>query len=148
MSSLKNNEKYNQIKIKGKIPKTEILLFGISSPQKIHKLAWDINSNISIQLSKADDYLISDETQKTFALFNDISSPLKSFFLLENKIEDNILSKKYKNLDFFFIVTINNETPDESQLYLKSIKNIRGIYGVFIIEPCKDINKAFVQISL
>lgn len=147
MNSLKIKDKYKEIVIPGKNPKPNILLIGITYTQKIHKLAWEINSMLNILLSKADDFIINDDMQKCFALFKDVSSPLKSYYLIENKIEDYILSKKFKNIDIFFIVTLNNEISTESQEYLKSIKCIKEILGAFTLEPCKDINSAFLQFS-
>lgn len=148
MNSLKNKDKYKEIKFNGKNTPQQFLLLGISSSQKIHKLAWAINSSTGLQLAKTDDYSASDSINKTFSVFKDILSPTKSFFLFENKIEDNFLSKKYKNIDFFFIISHTDQSETPAKEFFDSIKSIEGVLGAFALEPCKDINKAFLQISV
>lgn len=101
------------------------LLFGISSSEKIFVASIELNKLINICLSLCKPLEIVQNNNKlsfsTFS-FNNIDSGL-NFSLISNKSKDGFLLDSYRNLDYLFIVSSNEQNVLYKQDLLKKMQS-------------------------
>lgn len=132
------NKKPVILKFSNKKGKLNKFIVGISSSTKIHRVAWELNKNQNINLSKAEDYVSVGSNNVAFSVYNATIDDETSIILIENKTDGGLLSSKYSNLDYFIAFTTEN-SHEEMEALAKVIKSNTLITGAFIIEPCKKI---------
>lgn len=93
---------------------TKLRLFGISSIEKSYKLCWELNHHYQFQFISTKPHQIITKTnqQFEFGLYED-SQFLEqgNCYILENKTNNQLLSKQYQIADYFFLT--NQQLPDE-----------------------------------
>ncbi len=147
MDHSNKSEKLKKIKLSGKTENLDNSVIGISSDQKIHKLAWEINESTYISLSKSNDYIVDLQKDISFSVFS-YKEDEQYFFLIENKTEGFTLSSKYSNLDYILIIpNFKHEDDDFIKSFLKKIRKNSTILGAYIIDSCQTIDNAVKIIS-
>jgi hypothetical protein len=144
---MKNTQNNKTFKFSDKAENLDFYVIGISSVEKIYKISWQLNNILGIELSLSDDFSKNSDSENSYSVFSGIFEDLNKFFLIENKNIKSVLSSKYKNIDYFFILSTETELFNISNISERLIKS-KLFQGVFVIEPCKDLkNTAQVLIS-
>lgn len=101
-----------------------------------YKIALELNKLLKISLSFDSEL---SERNHFLSVFSFTNENFEKFILLKTSPEIRALSKKTKNLDFFFFILSYNSNPlsDYFEIIMKNAK----IQGRFIIEPDKEILK-------
>ncbi len=103
-------------------------IIGISSLHNDFQVAWSINKLLKINLTKTRDFIYTNNIK--FSIFKYIDSEENTYYLLSNKSKGSILSSKFKNIDFFFILKTSNLNIEELS---SSINNSNFINGSFLL---------------
>jgi hypothetical protein len=144
---MKNTQNNKTFKFSDKAENLDFYVIGISSVEKIYKISWQLNNILGIELSLSDDFSKNSDSENSYSVFSGIFEDLNKFFLIENKNIKSVLSSKYKNIDYFFILSTETELFNISNISERLIKS-KLFQGVFVIESCKDLkNTAQVLIS-
>ncbi len=114
-----------KLKTKNNVPDK---IIGISSLHNDFQVAWSINKLLKINLTKTKDFIYTNNIN--FSIFKDIDSEENTYYLLSNKSKGSILSSKFKNIDFFFILKTGNLNIEELS---SSINNSNFINGSFLL---------------
>lgn len=116
--------------------KPDYLLWGISSSESLHRLCWQVNTQLSMQLRREADLSVPQkgEKKKSFGFFADreTDAPI-SYALIDNKSEGGWFLEEYKNIDYLFQV-LGEVSPQEEQHIQEQIKAAEGVYGVFKLD--------------
>ncbi len=135
---MKNTQNNKTFKFSDKAENLDFYVIGISSVEKIYKISWQLNNILGIELSLSDDFSKNSDSENSYSVFSGIFEDLNKFFLIENKNIKSVLSSKYKNIDYFFILSTETELFNISNISERLIKS-KLFQGVFVIEPCKDL---------
>ncbi len=123
----------------------EFQLIGIVSNLSSYKISWLINSNINLDLKQTDDIIIKKNNQHYFFSNYTYDNEIGTIFnLISNKVENNILIKKLKNIDYFLQIEPNLSENKKNTL-IENIKNIKNIISVLEIS-IKSLNPADYKI--
>ncbi len=114
-----------KLKTKNNVPDK---IIGISSLHNDFQVAWSINKLLKINLTKTKDFIYTNNIN--FSIFKYIDSEENTYYLLSNKSKGSILSSKFKNIDFFFILKTSNLNIEELS---SSINNSNFINGSFLL---------------
>lgn len=123
-------------------------LLGISSSENDYRLSWEINKKLKISLRKSTDHVIKrEEIEQAFSVytFSDEEVYLQ-YFLIANKSENGYLIEELRNMDYF--MQIHGDITDRQQeQIISSVKNIKGVFGVFKldIDTLKSKNKLIIE---
>lgn len=118
-------------KITLNIPPEESLYFAISSADTIHKLSWQINSSLKLNLKAHLGFSFKDEV---FPIqYDETSNKLFSIGIIKNKMGSQVLIKELKNIDYILIIKGNIEKNATENLVtkLKEIDSITAIIPIF-----------------
>ena len=101
-----------------------------------YKIALELNKLLKISLSFDSEL---SERNHFLSVFSFTSENSEKYILLKTSTEIRAMSKKSKNLDYFFIILSynSNSVSDYFDIIMKNAK----IQGRFIIEPDKEILK-------
>ena len=88
--------------IKLELPPESAQYFALSSHEALHKLAWQINSNLGLQLKESNDIVIAD---KSFPIQKDEDTLIEtSIALIKNRIEGTFLVRELQNVDYIAVL--------------------------------------------
>ena len=121
---------------------TPIEVIGIASFNKDYRISWEINNKLNISLVKIENYVVNNPKygDKVFNIFSYIDKNEVSYLLIANKQNGKIISEKYKNIDYFIVISKNEESPKLTDVS-KNLKESKLISGVFVLEAGKNIKK-------
>jgi hypothetical protein len=116
---------------------TYIEVFGISSAYIDYRLAWELNSKLSIKLEKQSErLLIEDKKTKqinSFFLYYFFDEEnLTKYYLIRNKQENKLLVNEKQFVDYFLCIRDNNSFDEET--LLSEMRNMNGVVAVFPLE--------------
>lgn len=118
-----------------KAPDEPKVAIGIACQETDYKTCWDINNLLTLQLTKIQNHFITAATGEIFEFplycFMDEQNNIK-YHLIANKGKLNFLSEKYKNIDYFIILS-GNITAAKIEKLLNKIKVSQFITAAFIM---------------
>jgi len=112
------------------------VIFGIVSSEPAYKLSVLINQTLSISLKNADPVVIkkADKTDR-FSRFTDKSDlPRSSVSLIENRNEEQSLLRKFPNIDYLLVRSVEAGDKLEDEEYSSLLRTVKHITAVFIID--------------
>lgn len=116
-------------KISLNIPPEEALYFAISCADTIHKLSWQINSSLKLNLIAHIGFSFNDEV---FPIqYDESTHKLFSIGIIKNKMGNQILIKELKNIDYILVAKGSIEESEVESL----IANLKKIEGITAIIP-------------
>lgn len=119
----------------------------ISSTADIFRIAWSLGQIMDLDFKNEEDCIPAPSKRKEiFQVFSAADENEIVFRLTENRSGNAVLSKKYKQFDYFLLTSDNSFTPDIKKLKTL-ISKAESIQAVFIIEVCNMISKAFSPYS-
>jgi hypothetical protein len=110
-------------------------VFGIVSTSRGHKLGWDINKSLGLDLRRDDDIevIAKNKTSRHHAYFSCFDEQLHvKYRLIENKKGVSLFLPEVKNADYLLIVDVSEELSYYD--IKKSLKNIQAVLLVFEID--------------
>lgn len=129
-------------RIKLEVPHEKTMFFAISCSDSLHKLAWHINSDLSLQLSDYEGLTIE---EFTFPCHKDETSlPEISLLIVKNKVESSILFKELSNVDYVFKIQ-GNYLQDDLKKIIATIKKIPSVVAVINLAPQTVKNLSVIQ---
>lgn len=110
----------------------DIFFLGVVSSEPDYRLSVMINLHLATDLRKdPDDIALRSETgEQAFSRFTSLSH---EFSLVSNRSNGNLLLRKLKNIDFFFLMSGQKERQRAERL-AASLREIQEITGVFIFD--------------
>jgi hypothetical protein len=116
---------------------TDIEVFGISSAYIDYRLAWELNSKLSIQLEKQNEKLVIEDkkTKQAYSFFLYYffdEENLTKYYLIRNKQDNRLLVNEKQFVDYFLCIQDNNSFTEEK--LLSEMRNMNGIVAVFPLE--------------
>ena len=118
----------------------EFVLIGISSHENDYKLAWSINNDLNLNLSKKENISVFNkkysETQNFSVFSHDDETNLTLYNLISNRCENGFLIKEYNKFDYF--LQIYGELADTD---IKKILNKLKLNNNIIIAFKLDLSK-------
>lgn len=113
-------------------------LIGISSYENDYRVCWDVNNCLKTNLQKTENFELVDkdsETSQTFPVFlYEDETRYLVFKLIGNRSETGLLTREWKNMDFFLKIT-GEITKKELYEILERIKKSTLIRTAMILEP-------------
>lgn len=119
------------------VPQEKSLFYAVSCSNTLHKLAWHINTELSIQLKESDGIHLGNEIYPTQK--DEISSPDLSIVIIKNKLEASILFRELPNIDYV-IKLQGNIIEKASKEIVSKLKKTPSIVAVIAIDPQKIKN--------
>ncbi len=110
----------------------EFFFLGVVSAESDYRLSVMINRHLGTDLRKCPDVITlrSDTGTPAFSRF---SSVTPDFSLVSNRSEGNLLMRKLKNIDFFFLM--NGQTDREHvETMAASLREMPDITAVFVFD--------------
>ena len=118
----------------------KFVLIGISSHENDYKLAWSINNDLNLNLSKKEDISIFNkkysETQNFSVFSHDDETNLTLYNLISNRCENGFLIQEYNKFDYF--LQIYGELTDFD---IKELLNKLKLNNNIIIAGKLDLSK-------
>jgi hypothetical protein len=116
---------------------TDIEVFGISSAYIDYRLAWELNSKLSIKLEKQNEKLVIEDkkTKQAYSFFLYYffdEENLTKYYLIRNKQDNRLLVNEKQFVDYFLCIQDNNSFTEEK--LLSEMRNMNGIVAVFPLE--------------
>lgn len=112
-------------------------LIAIVTPDNDYKLSWKLNQALNINLVKHDPLKIKSTRHPVDLLFSlylyDNEDDMLQYGLFSNKCADGLLIEEYKNADYIFKISGNNDKENLDRI-LSKIKNIQNLLAVFLID--------------
>ena len=107
-----------------------------------------MNEKLEISLRKSNDHvIIRKETEQVFLVytFYDEEAYLQ-YSLIANKSENGFLIEELRNIDYFLQIH-GDLTDNQQQKIISSVKNIKGVTGVFKLDinTLKSKNKLIIE---
>lgn len=114
----------------------DFLLFGIVSPEKPYRLAWQINHKYPYSFERTEDYGINlNDKPYSFSRFDfKHDENHTAYILLANKDEGAFLLPELRNFDYLLLVNGALDFFDESALRqdIGSVPSVQIVYAVDI----------------
>lgn len=108
-------------------PDYEFVLIGISCQEDDYKLAWSINNDLDLTLSKKKDISIFNkkysETQNFSVFTHNDETNLTSYNLISNRCKNGFLIKEYNKFDYFLQIYGEQTESDINEILNKMKKN-------------------------
>ena len=120
--------------IKLEVPPEKSLFYAISCQNPLHKIAWQINKELSLQL-KDSEGIHKDELVFP-AHMDDVSFPDFSILIVQNKLEASILLKDLPNIDYI-IKFQGNISANAAKEIVDKLKKTPSIVAVIAIDTKK-----------
>ena len=127
-------------------PDYKFALIGISSHENDYKLAWSINNDLNLNLSKQEDISIFNkkysETQNFSVFSHNDETNLTLYNLISNRCENGFLIHEYNKFDYFLQIYGELTDTDIKEILnkLKQNNNII-IAGKLDLSQIKSIGK-------
>jgi hypothetical protein len=128
--------------VKLEVPLEKSLFYAISCSDPLHKLAWHINAELSLQLKESDGIHHGNEVYPTQK--DETSSPGLSIIIIKNKLDTSILFRELPNIDYI-IKLQGNILPKASKGIVGKLKKTPSIIAVIAIDPQKIKNINLIQ---
>ena len=113
-------------------------LLGLVSPLRDYRLCWLINKKLNVDFHRRNDLeinLIQQQKLTYFSIYSYYDSLDKaSFFILNNKNNNDLLIPEMKQVDYFFM-TKGNIALQERDRLLISLKEVQAIQTLFEVNP-------------
>lgn len=111
-------------------------IFGIVSSEPAYKLSVLINQTLGSSLQNAEPVYITNGDRTTgFPRFTDKSDiPHTSLSLIQNRSEEQHLMKKFPNIDYIVVRSIETDTIVEEEMYSSLLRSVKLVTAVFIID--------------
>ena len=113
-------------------------LLGLVSPLRDYRLCWLINKKLNVDFHRRRDLeinLIQQQKLTYFSIYSYYDSLDKaSFFILNNKNNNDLLIPEMKQVDYFFM-TKGNIALQERERLLISLKEVQAIQTLFEVDP-------------
>lgn len=111
-------------------------LFGISSVAKGYKLAWEINKQLDVQLTKQPDLVIGfkNQEEKSFTFYS-FETPLNRLKLFKNRPADSEAGKyflipEFPHFDFIILAAMETHTGQDLVENLRSIPSVQLVSNI------------------
>ena len=129
-------------------PDFSFFLIGISSSENDYRLSWEINKILGISLRKGTDHVIKKkEIEQVFLVYTFYDEEVfLQYSLIANKSEKGYLIEELRNIDYF--LQIHGDLSDnQKQQIISSIKNIKGVSGIFKLDinTLKSKNRLIIE---
>ena len=112
---------------------TEFPILGISSALGDHRLAWELNTNLSVGFQKAAvPFTLPNKNKKMMSYeyyIHENEDDQCKFFLVKNKQQASVLFTQNEKLDFFLILRENYKY--DIQEFINRLRELNGIVAVF-----------------
>ena len=129
-------------------PDFSFFLLGISSSENDYRLSWKMNKKLEISLQKGTDHVIKrKEIEQGFLVYTFYNEEVYlQYFLIANKSENGFLIEELRNIDYFLQIH-GDLTDNQQQQIISSVKNIKGVFGVFKLDinTLKSKNKLIIE---
>lgn len=121
-------------------------IFGIVSSEPAYKLSVLINQTIGKSLQSTEPVpFASGEKTAGFSRFADKSDlPLSSLTLIQNRAEKQILMKKFPNIDYILVSSIEGGKKEEVDIYASLVRSVKHVTAVFIIDK-EQVEKLILE---
>ncbi len=123
-------------------------LLGISSSENDYRLSWEMNKILGISLRKGTDHVIKKkEIEQVFFVYTFYDEEVYlQYSLITNKSENGFLIEELRNIDYFLQIH-GDLTDNQQQQIFSSVKNIKGVTGVFKLDinTLKSKNKLIIE---
>jgi hypothetical protein len=109
----------------------EFFFLGVVSSEPDYRLSVMINKHLGTDLRKCPDVITlgSDTGNPAFSRFTSVT---QDFSLVSNRSEGNLLLRKLKNIDFFFLMTIKADRQHVESLAI-SLREMPEVTAVFVL---------------
>lgn len=116
----------------------EFPILGISSALGDHRLAWELNTHLSVGFQKASDpFSLPNKNKKMMSYeyyIYENEDDQSKFFLVKNKQQASVLFTQSEKLDFFLILRENYKFDIE--YLINRLRELNGIVAVFPFTSC------------
>lgn len=122
----------------------EFDMIGICSHHNDYRLAWSINNNLNIKLSKCEEeYVLTDKkgdmlSSHSMYEYEDEVDRL-SYYLVKNKSQGKYLIPEKPSIDYFMFLH-DNYAVEQDELIIE-LKNVPSVLGVYKFDP-EEISSA------
>ena len=129
-------------------PDFSFFLLGISSSENDYRLSWEMNKALEISLKKGTDHITKKkEIEQVFLVYTFYDEEVfLQYSLIANKSEKGYLIEELRNIDYF--LQIHGDLSDnQKQQIISSIKNIKGVSGIFKLDinTLKSKNRLIIE---
>ena len=126
----------------------DFFLLGISSSENDYRLSWEMNKALEISLKKNADHITKKkEIEQVFLVYTFYDEEVfLQYSLIANKSEKGYLIEELRNIDYF--LQIHGDLSDnQKQQIISSIKNIKGVSGIFKLDinTLKSKNRLIIE---
>ncbi len=126
----------------------DFFLLGISSSENDYRLSWEMNKALEISLKKGTDHITKKkEIEQVFLVYTFYDEEVfLQYSLIANKSEKGYLIEELRNIDYF--LQIHGDLSDnQKQQIISSIKNIKGVSGIFKLDinTLKSKNRLIIE---
>jgi hypothetical protein len=142
---MKNQKKITRVQLKEEGNYIYILL-GLVVTEPDYRLSLEINNKAGLSLKSDKPVEFKDENENLikFSRYSDLRNPQeKTFILVSNKSDKNILIRKYKNIDYFLLVQ-SHELTGKPDMLIGNLRKIDKITGIFNIST-DDIKDKYLN---
>lgn len=127
-------------------PDYEFILIGISCHENDYRLAWSINNDLDLTLSKKDDIKIFNkkysETQNFSVFSHNDETNLTLYNLISNRCKNGFLIKDYNKFDYFLQIYGELSESDINEILNKMKRNNDIIIaGMLDLRKIKSIER-------
>jgi len=123
-------------------------LLGISSSENDYRLSWEMNEKLEISLRKSTDHVIKKkEIEQVFLVYTFYDEEVYlQYSLIVNKSEKGFLIEELRNIDYFLQIH-GDLTDNQQQQIISSVKNIKGVTGIFKLDinTLKSKNRLIIE---
>jgi hypothetical protein len=119
-------------------------MIGICSHHSDYRLAWNINEQLKIQLSKSEtDYIAVNKKGEILSShsqyeFRDIEN-LTEYYLIKNNQLGKMLIPEKPSIDFFLFLVENHSW--DLPVLIQQLKNASSVLGSYVFDP-KEVSSA------
>ena len=132
---MKSSQRVKRIKLTVNDQEEPVVVL-IVTPDPDYKLTLKINSALNIALKGSDPVYLtaSGKTESAFSRFtDDKGSPELIIHLISNKSGNNYLLKKFKNIDYIFVLHDQEKRMNFNQISVK-LRKIDSVTAVFKVD--------------
>lgn len=124
-------------------PEVKHYILALASTLKDYRLSYFINDILAIELSKLNDLIYQNKEEgkaKKHSLFSFFDEDEDvQYYLLQNKLPDNVIIKSLKNFDYLFIVkTIDEENTYDINFVYSLLNKIDDVQLIFKVDSLKS----------
>ncbi|MDP4186967.1 MAG: IPExxxVDY family protein [Bacteroidota bacterium] len=121
-------------------PESDIALWAIASSESDYRLSWLINTRLSFQLAKTENFKTchskTGTPQEFSTYYFENEEKCLSYRLYANQCENGLLIEDLKNIDYLFQI-LGNISNTELNSLLAKIREIENISALIRIDPIK-----------